>query len=347
MSKELSLVLVVVLCLLAVAKAEKTDDHLLIDQWQDDVLGNALVANYLNILMVFASRTDFSLIDSSNSCTTYITNPNSFRQTISQLATNIRRNMLDVYQAFSRIHLGLERIPLHLKTTLLLIKIGKNDTINTNLPKLLEKGENIVNESLLILKNPQTKIEEVKNLLTELHSLISTFTSDNMIPLQIEDVETQWILLNDLFTQLAIQAEKVTNHFLLQFNWIIEQFDRLDIDQHRDLIINLLKPKAIEIDRSADLLSIISQTYVDISIEYSNIKITTNTNLIQTSTEEERKEIIKQHRYELQPEAVKIARRALKRQDEFFQRNDNREILYEKFLNEMTENDLEILLSLI
>jgi hypothetical protein len=44
---------------------------------------------------------------------------------------------------------------------------------------------------------------------------------------------------------------------------------------------------------------------------------------------------------------VKIARRALKRQDEFFQRNDNREILYEKFLNEMTENDLEILLALI
>jgi hypothetical protein len=102
----------------------------------------------------------------------------------------------------------------------------------------LEKGENIVNESLLILKNPQTKIEEVKNLLTELHSRISTITSDNMIPLQIEDVESQWILLNDLCTQLAIQAEKVINHFLLQFNWIIEQFDRLDIDQHRVPILN-------------------------------------------------------------------------------------------------------------
>jgi hypothetical protein len=56
---------------------------------------------------------------------------------------------------------------------------------------------------------------------------------------------------------------------------------------------------------------------VDISYEYSNIKLNTNTNLLLISTEQEHKEIIKQHRYELQPEAVKIARIALKRHDEF------------------------------
>jgi len=167
-----------------------------------------------------------------------------------------------------------------------------------------------------------------------------------MIPLQIEDVQTQWTLLTDLFTHLAMSAEKVIRSFLLQFNWLIEQFDRINIDDHRDLIINLIKPNAIEIDRTTDLLSIISKTYVDISNEYSNIKMSTNTHLILLLTEQERKEAIKQHRYELQPEAVKIARSALKRHDEFLQRNENRESVYEKFLNEMTENDLEVLLSL-
>jgi len=296
--------------------------------------------------MVLASRSDFSLMNTSNHCTTYINDPNSFRQTISQLADNIRRVLISIYEDLNRVHLGLERTSLHLKTTLLLIKKGSNNTININLPKLLKKSENIVNESLILLKNPPTKIQPVKDLLIELDSLITMATSDNTITLQVEDVKTQWILLTDLFIQLAIQAEKTINSFLLQFNWIIEQFNQLDIENYRDLIIDLLKLKVIEIDRLTDLFLIISKTYVDISYEYSNIKLNTNTNLLLISTEQERKEIIKQHRYELQPEAVKIARIALQRHDEFLQRNSNRQIIYEKFLNEMSENDLDILLSL-
>jgi hypothetical protein len=325
---------------------EKIDDQLLIQQWQDYVLANAIVANYLNILMVFASRSDFSLVSTPNHCARYINNPDSFHQTISQLADNTRRALSSIYGDFNRANIGLERLSIHLKTTLLLIKIGSNDSINTNLPRLLQKSENITNSSFILLKNPTTRIESVKDLLTELNSLISLVTSDTMIPLQIEDVQTQWTLLTDLFTHLAMSAEKVIHSFLLQFNWLIEQFDRINIDDHRDLIINLIKPNAIEIDRTTDLLSIISKTYVDISNEYSNIKMSTNTHLILLPTEQERKEAIKQHRYELQPEAVKIARSALKRHDEFLQRNENRESVYEKFLNEMTENDLEVLLSL-
>ncbi|CAF3639815.1 unnamed protein product [Rotaria sordida] len=325
---------------------KKPDDHILVEQWQDYVLANAILANYLNILMVHASKSDFSLLKESNDCTTYIKNPNSFRQTISQLSDNIRHILLDLYKDLNHIQIGLERFPIHLKTILLLIKKGNNDTISIYLPKLLKKGENIVNESLFILKNPKIKIEQVKDLLIELNSLISNVTPDISFTLQIEDVKTQWTLFHDLFTQLSIQAENAINDFLLQFNWILEQFIQLNINNYRDLIINLLKLKVIEIERTIDLLTIISQTYVDISLEYANEKIISNTHLISISDEQERKEIIKQYRYELQPIAVKFARLALTRHNEFLQRIQNRETIYEDFLNEMSENDLNLLLTI-
>ncbi|CAF3653596.1 unnamed protein product [Rotaria sordida] len=325
---------------------KKPDDHILVEQWQDYVLANAILANYLNILMVHASKSDFSLLKESNDCTTYIKNPNSFRQTISQLSDNIRHILLDLYKDLNHIQIGLERFPIHLKTILLLIKKGNNDTISIYLPKLLKKGENIVNESLFILKNPKIKIEQVKDLLIELNSLISNVTPDISFTLQIEDVKTQWTLFHDLFTQLSIQAENAINDFLLQFNWILEQFIQLNINNYRDLIINLLKLKVIEIERTIDLLTIISQTYVDISLEYANEKIISNTHLISISDEQERKEIIKQYRYELQPIAVKFARLALTRHNEFLQRIQNRERIYEDFLNEMSENDLNLLLTI-
>ncbi|CAF3584860.1 unnamed protein product [Rotaria sordida] len=325
---------------------KKPDDHILVEQWQDYVLANAILANYLNILMVHASKSDFSLLKESNDCTTYIKNPNSFRQTISQLSDNIRHILLDLYKDLNHIQIGLERFPIHLKTILLLIKKGNNDSISIYLPKLLKKGENIVNESLFILKNPKIKIEQVKDLLIELNSLISNVTPDISFTLQIEDVKTQWTLFHDLFTQLSIQAENAINDFLLQFNWILEQFIQLNINNYRDLIINLLKLKVIEIERTIDLLTIISQTYVDISLEYANEKIISNTHLISISDEQERKEIIKQYRYELQPIAVKFARLALTRHNEFLQRIQNRERIYEDFLNEMSENDLNLLLTI-
>ncbi|CAF1292190.1 unnamed protein product [Rotaria sp. Silwood1] len=324
----------------------KTDDHVLVEQWQDYVLANAILANYLNILMVQASKSDFSLLKESNRCTTYIKSPNSFRQTISQLSDNIRSILIDLYADLNHIQIGLEHFPIHLKTILLLIKKGNNDSISTYLPNLLKKGENIVNESLTILKNPRIKMEQVKDLLIELDSLITEVTSDISLTLQIEDIKTQWTLFNDLFIQISIQAENAINDFLLQFNWVLEQFIQLDIDKYRDLIINLLKIKVIEIERTIDLLTIISQTSVDISLEYTNEKIAGNTHFILIPNEQERKDIIKQHRYELQPIAVKFARLALKRHDEFLQRTQNRQKVYEEFLNEMSQNDLNLLLSI-
>ncbi|CAF5121241.1 unnamed protein product, partial [Rotaria magnacalcarata] len=213
-------------------------------------------------------------------------------------------------------------------------------------PNLLVKGETYINESLLILKNPRAKTEQVKDLIVELESLISNVSSEYAVSSQIEDVQAQWILFNDLFAQLAIQAENGIHDFLLQFNWVLEQFIQLNVSSHRDLILNLLKPKVIEIDRTIDLLKIISETSVQISSTYTNQKMTDNTNLILLSNEEQRKEAIKNHRYELQPVAVKFARIALQRHDEFLARTANREKAYEDFLSEMSTADLSILLTL-
>ncbi|CAF4331861.1 unnamed protein product, partial [Rotaria magnacalcarata] len=87
-------------------------------------------------------------------------------------------------------------------------------------PNLLVKGETYINESLLILKNPRAKTEQVKDLIVELESLISNVSSEYAVSSQIEDVQAQWILFNDLFAQLAIQAENGIHDFLLQFNWV-------------------------------------------------------------------------------------------------------------------------------
>ena len=324
----------------------KTDDDILIKKWQDYVLANAILANYLNILKIHASRSDFTLGNVSKSCITYVTTLHSFRQSVSVVSGSIQYTLLTIYQDLNRIEINLKRIPNHLKIILLLIKKGTKDSIEKNLLNLLRKGENLVTESLVSLRNPKLKIEQIKNHLIELQTLVSTGNVDPVLIFQIEDVLTQCTHLTDLFTQLAIQAEKSTHHMLLQFNWILEEFSHLDIDTHRELIINLLKRKAIEIDDTIDLLTIITQTYIDISSDYTNDKLANNIHLIFLTNEQEQKESLKQFRHELQPQVVKIARLALKRHDEFLQRNQTRQTVYEKFLNEMSTSHLNLLLSM-
>ncbi|UJR36839.1 hypothetical protein I4U23_029552 [Adineta vaga] len=325
---------------------KKLNDQILIDQWQDYVLTNAILTNYLNILLIHTSRTDFSLLNNSNQCTIYIKPPHSFRQTISQLTDKIRYILIEIYKDFNRIQIHLQNIPTHLKLILLLIKKGNKTTINTKLPDLLRKSEILVHESLTKFQNSQTKMNDITNLLHELNSLLSSITADTTMTLQVEDIQDQWILLSQLFNQLAYQAEKNTDFFLLQFNWILEEFLLLDINSNRDLIINLLKSKVLDIDRITDLLTIISQTFGDISSEYLNEKLIDNAHLSYVSNEQERKHLLKQYRYELQPQIVKFTRLALKRHDDFLQRNQNRQRIHDEFLIQMSENDLNILLSM-
>ena len=317
----------------------------LMREWQDNVLANLIVTNELSVLLVLASRADFSLVNASNQCTAHISSPNSFRQTASQLSDNIRRVFRGSYEDLRRIHLVLERFPLHLKTILLLVKKGRKALLETSLPLLLDKSAKMVRESLTILKNPPSKFEEVNDLLVELDSLVSSSPNAYVISLQVNDVQTQWMFLTSLFTEVAQQADRTSQQLLLQFNWILEEF-LPSIDSSRDLLINLLKSKLIEIDRTIDLLGIISQTYLDISTKYTNDKLAGNTHLILLANEEDRKRIIQQYRHEIPAQAVHVARLALQRHDEFLQRNQQRSQSLERFLNESTASDINLLLSM-
>lgn len=256
----------------------------------------------------------------------------------------MRRVLRSISEDLSRIRLVLERIPLHLKTILLLIKKGSKDLVERKLPYLLEESASMARGSLTILQTPQSKFGEVKDLLVELDSLIAPSAGADVILLQVRDIQTQWTFLMNLFTELAMQADRASQQFLLQFNWILE--DSLpSIETYRDLILQLLKSKLIEIDRTIDLLAIISETYLHISTEYTNDKLAGNFNLILLSNEEERKRVIQQHRHELPAQAVHVARLALQRHDAFLQRNQQRSRSLERFLNETTNADLNFLLS--
>ena len=256
----------------------------------------------------------------------------------------MRRVLRGISEDLSRIRLVLERIPLHLKTILLLIKEGSKDLVERKLPHLLEESVRMARGSLTLLQTPQSKFKEVKDLLDELDSLITPSAGGDEVFLQVRDIRTQWTFLMNLFTELAMQADRAGQQFLLQFNWILE--DTLpSIETYRDLILQLLKSKLIEIDRTIDLFAIISDTYLQTSTEYTNDKLAANFNLILLSNEEERKRVIQQHRHELPGQAVHVARLALQRHDAFLQRNQQRTQSLERFLNETTSADLNFLLS--
>ncbi|CAF0809543.1 unnamed protein product [Adineta ricciae] len=329
-----------------ISQNKTTTEEKFIDQWQDNVLSHVFLTNYLNHLLVHTSRTDFLLRNNSAQCTLHIPTTHSFRQTVSQLNNNIRSVLLGIHADFDRTQIHLKNIPTHLKLILLLIKKGNQTLIQSKLPHLLKQMENVARESLVKFQNPTDKITSIKNYLLELNSLISTIAVDTTIALQVEDVKDQWISLSHLLNQLANQAETNSNSIILQFKWILEQFIQLDIDLHRDFVINLLKTKVIDIDRMTDLLTIICETFQDISSEYSNEKLINNGHLISLPTEQERKQFIRQYHYELQPELVKFTRLALKRHEEYLRRERDRQITYEDFLIQASQSDLDLLLSL-
>ena len=324
--------------------------HILTEQWQDYVLANVIATNYLSILMVLASKADFPLVQSPTHCGTYIQRASTFRPTISSLASDVRRILLNVYDDFRRMELTLPRLPLQLKYTLLLIKRGNQATINKSLPLLLQANVDVSDKSLEILKKPKAQMNRVRDLLVELDALISTASTDDYIRLQVEDVKIQWSILTDLFAQLAIESEATTDSLLRQFNWLLRELLRThgqSIDFYRELIVDLLLPKVLEMDRSIDLITMVSDTFMDISSGYTNEELMGNPNLLLLPNEHERRKFIRQARYDLPPQAVRTARLALKRHTAWLRRDQLRQTSIEEFLNQPTLTDLMLFLSFL
>jgi hypothetical protein len=213
-----------------------------------------------------------------------------------------------------------------------LLKQAPFDILVTLFPNSLNDIERLVNNSLVVLRKPEKNFPPVLNLLTEIDYLLSVTPVDQMISLQVYDVKTQWTFLTELVIELAKQAETASVSFIKQFNWVIQTFIKPGFpftDSNRDSILLLLIPKALELDQTSDLLGIVTKTYTDISFQFSDEQIGGYAHLILLTDEKKRQEYLKQFRYDLPPQVIQIARMALRRHDEFLQRDQNREAKYE------------------
>ena len=325
----------------------RIDNQYLVERWQDWILANPVTVNHLNCLMTLASKQEFALILPAGYSVKYVRNTGSFRQTVSQLVTEVRGALGNSREDFSRVYNGMEKVPAHLKTTVLLLKHASVELLNLFFPDTFRDIEQLVNNSLVVLRRPEKTFQDVLNLMTEIDYLLRQTSADQAIVLEMSDVKTQWKRLTDLALELAQRAERMRESFLFQFNWILTEFIRPNLtlaESHRDFIIQILLPKLVEIDQTCDLLGSISQTYTEISSKFTDDQIGGYGHLLHLSQEAERKKYLLAFRSSLSSQVVYGARLALKRHTEYNQRDRNRKASFERFLTETSIDDLMHLL---
>ena len=319
------------------------DDEYILQNWQDWVLANLLVVNYLNRLLVVASRSEFALIVPNGYRVKYIENVGSFKQTIAQLGEGMRGALKDAREDLNRVPAGMEGIPVHLKTTLLYIKHGDKELLEALLPDSFEKMDKLVNDSLIVLRRPEKSFEQVLNLLIEIDHLLTKQPIPDGIQVEVDDVRAQWKLLCTLVTEMAKHAERIRESLLLQFNWMLKNILRPDLnltDDRRDFFIDLLIPKIVEIDRTSDILGAISKSYTYIAFEYTDEQVSGTAHLLLLTDEKRRQDYLKEFRSALRPQAIQIARYAHAEHYEFVRRDLTRKKNYERFLLESSIYDL-------
>lgn len=293
--------------------------------------------------MVLASRGDFAFSIPSGYVVKYIENPTSFQRTVTQLGTQMRSALTNAREDLNRVYTGMERVPDHLKTMILLLKHAPSELLVMLFPDSFNDIEKLVNDSLVVLRRPHKEFEQVLNLVTEVDHLLSGQSIDSMISLQVLDIKTEWSHLTSLVTALSQRAERTRESFLLQFNWILQQFIRPDIpisDSNRNFTLMILLPKAVEIDQTCDLLGVVTKTYTDISYQYTDSEVNSYGHLLTLSKEEDRKRYLKQFQYDLITKVVPSTRLALQRHVEFLQRDSIRLENFEKFLADTSPTDL-------
>ncbi|CAF1009886.1 unnamed protein product [Adineta steineri] len=94
---------------------QKIENEHLIEEWQDWILGNVMSINYLNSLMVYASKQDFAFTIPDGYLIRYVQNKTSFHATVSQLATEIHHALSGAREDLNRVHTGLKWVPTQLK----------------------------------------------------------------------------------------------------------------------------------------------------------------------------------------------------------------------------------------
>jgi len=328
----------------------RIDNGPLLKEWQDWLLANLIAVNYFNSLQALASRPDFGFTIPVGYSVKYVQTSTSFFQTISQLDTQIRSALNGARNDLNRVHTGMKRVPEKLETMALLVKQAPFDLLLALFPDSFNDIEKLVNDSLVVLRKPGKNFEQVLNLLTEIDYLLTVGSNDQMISLQVYDVKTQWALLTQLVIELSNRAEATRESLLLQFNWVLQEFIRSGPtfpDTLRNFILLLLLPKIVEIDRTSDLLVMITKTYSDISSQFTDEQIGGNGHLLLLSQEQERQRYLNKLHRDLPIQVVQIARLALKQHKEFLQRDKNRQANYQTLLAETSHADFTTIINKI
>ena len=115
--------------------------------WEELVVAESIVVNYIGNLMVLSSKRDFPFtLSNPNHVYQYITHPNSFRHTLEQVANKIYTVFMNTHINIDQIQLNTQQIPEHLRTIRKLLTSASPRLVQTMLPIALGNIEQIAKE---------------------------------------------------------------------------------------------------------------------------------------------------------------------------------------------------------
>ncbi len=121
----------------------------------------------------------------------------------------------------------------------------------------------------------------------------------------------------------------------------VQNADLVLDENDRELFLLLLIDAIKEIERSADLLYIMSRTYYDVSDEFMMNQIANIHGLLLLETDSERTTLISQLNRSSSDTTMKIINLVRERQHEYTERNNFRQQQYIDFLSNWTVEDIE------
>ncbi|CAF4337865.1 unnamed protein product [Rotaria sp. Silwood2] len=210
-------------------------------EWTHLLIAGPLVINYVNSLLVYASKRDFPFIRPSNINILHIQDINSFRETISQISDVAYSTLLNIHIAMLRVQFNVQHLSSYIRTAVELLISNSSTFTEFMLPKILADINRISNESVTYTRTTVDKLSYLPDLLSE--SLIQNFlniikdsNSDNfhfdlldrelILILLIEvgkDIEQEADLLYTMFTAYSDTSSKYIVNQINSINLLILQ----------------------------------------------------------------------------------------------------------------------------
>ncbi|CAF4095484.1 unnamed protein product [Rotaria sordida] len=161
---------------------------------------------------------------------------------------------------------------------------------------------------------------------------------------EMAEIQNQWVNMTKFFSTLAIRAEATKEIVMHEFIDTIKEVtinNGLLDDADREFFVRAMRETADEIDRGAHLLYIMAKTYYDVNSQYMLNQIAGITGLSVTQTDSEREAKLKMLAQETLSTSAKASRMALERKQQYKQRNHARQEEYNRFIQQITLNELE------